>query len=89
MKGLATEKLFYWSTDLDWPKEWRPNLLLYAKRLDREVPVVFGPYPAGEVISGLGEHGAISTGIDLPPGCWKIIAKYRDRTLSYVVSVEP
>jgi hypothetical protein len=87
-EGGYRTKLTYWRRGFDWRKEPKPELIVIAKRLDREAPPVAAP-PASAVFVTT-ERPAMMTGIDIPStGCWEITAQYRGQRLSFVVSVQP
>lgn len=81
-------KLTYWRRGFDWRKESEPELIVIAKRLDREAPpVAAGPASAVFVTT---ERPAMMTAIDIPSiGCWEISARYSGHALNFVVSVQP
>jgi len=87
-KGGYRTKLTYWRRGFDWRREPEPELIVIAKRLDREAPsVAAGPAHAVFVTT---ERPGMMTGIDLPSiGCWEITAQYSGHRLSFVVSVQP
>lgn len=86
MGGYRT-KLTYWRRGFDWRKD-KPDLAVFATRLDREAPVVAAE-KANAVFVGT-DKPAIMTAIDIPSiGCWKITAQYGGDSLSFVVSVQP
>jgi hypothetical protein len=85
--SVAT-KLVYWRRGFDWRKEPEPELIVIAKRLDREAPPV-AAYPAHAVFVTT-ERPGMMTGIDIPStGCWELTAQYGSQRLSFVVSVQP
>jgi hypothetical protein len=87
-QGAYTTKLTYWRRGFDWRREPEPNLVVIAKRLDREAPPVAAD-PAHAVLVTT-ERPGMMTGIDIPSsGCWEITARYSGDSLSFVVSVEP
>ena len=86
IKDSDSAKLTYWHRGFDWRKD-KPELTVVAKRLDREALIVAtGPANAVFVTT---DKSAMMTGLDIPStGCWKITAKYRGDSLSFVVSVQ-
>jgi hypothetical protein len=84
----TAQKLFYWRRGFDWRREPEPELIVIAKRLDREAPpVAAGPAYAVFVTT---ERPGMMTGIDIPStGCWELTAQYGGHRLSFVVSVQP
>jgi hypothetical protein len=81
-------KLTYWRRGFDWRREPEPNLIVIAKRLDREGPPVAAD-PAHAVFVTT-ERPGMMTGIDIPSmGCWEVTAQYGGNRLSFVVSVQP
>jgi hypothetical protein len=78
-------KLTYWRRGFDWRKD-RLDLVVDARRLDREAPLVVAEPASAVFVNG----PAMMTAIDIPTiGCWEITAKYHDQKLSFVVSVQP
>ena len=87
-KGGYRTKLIYWRRGFDWRMEPKPELIVIAKRLDREVPPVAAD-PAHAVFVTT-ERPGMMTGIDIPStGCWELTAQYGGQRLSFVVSVQP
>jgi hypothetical protein len=87
-KGGYGTKLTYWRRGFDWRREPEPNLIVMAKRIDREAPPV-AAYPAHAVFVTT-ERPAMMTGIEIPSmGCWEVTAQYGGNRLSFVVSVQP
>jgi hypothetical protein len=87
-KGGYRTKLTYWRRGFDWRREPNPELIVIAKRLDREAPPVAAPLASAVFVNT--DEPAMMTGIDIPTiGCWKITAQYRGHNLSFVVSVQP
>jgi hypothetical protein len=85
-QGAYRTKLTYWRRGFDWRREPKSELIVIAKRLDREAPIVAAD-PANAVFV---TTPAMMTGIDIPSiGCWRITAQYRGNELSFVVSVQP
>lgn len=86
---VLTAKLVYWRRGFDWRKEPEPELVVTAKRLDREAPSVATEQANAVFVTGR-QPAAMMTGIDIPSaGCWELTAQYRDQKLSFVVSVQP
>jgi hypothetical protein len=84
-QGAYRTKLTYRRRGFDWRRE-HPELIVIAKRLDREAPPVAAERAHAVYIAGPG----MMTGIDIPSsGCWEITARYSGESLSFVVSVEP
>jgi hypothetical protein len=87
-KGGYRTKLFYWRRGFDWRREPEPELIVIAKRLDREAPPVAAD-PAHAVFVPT-ERSGMMTMIDIPStGCWELTAQYGGHGLSFVVSVQP
>lgn len=87
-QGGYRTKLTYWQRGFDWRKEPKPELIVVAKPLDREAPIVAAA-PASAVFVTT-DKPAMMTGIDIPSvGCWKVTAQYRGNELSFIVSVQP
>jgi hypothetical protein len=79
-------KLTYWRRGFDWQRELEPELIVIAKRLDREAPPVAADAAHGVNVG----TSAMMTGIDIPSaGCWELTAQYGGQRLSFVVSVQP
>lgn len=82
-------KLVYWRQGFDSRKEVHPELIVVAKRLDREAPLVRAEHANAVFVTGP-MMPAIMTAIDIPSaGCWELTAEYREQRLSFVVSVQP
>jgi ribosomal protein L32E len=80
-------KLVYWRKGFDW-REPQLELVVVARRLDSEAPLVAAGHASAVFITG--NTPAVMTAINIPVvGCWEIAASYKGNTLSYVVSVEP
>jgi hypothetical protein len=81
-------KLTYWRRGFDSRKD-RPDMVVDARRLDREAPLVVAETASAVFVTGPAP-AAMMTAIDIPTiGCWEIAAKYHDQKLSFVVSVQP
>ena len=77
-------KTFWWSADWVPQDELEPAITVVGRRLDAPGTFRFGPGTNAAADFG----AAMLVGIDLPTyGCWEITARYRDASLSYVVSV--
>jgi hypothetical protein len=65
-----------------------PKLIVAAKKLDSEAPLVFGKHAS---VWSVGNNTLAMTAlIDIPTiGCWEITGQYRGQAVSFVVSVEP
>lgn len=88
-EGGYRTKLIYWRRGFDWRREPEPELIVIAKRLDREAPPVAANSAHAVFVTGPAP-AAMMTMIDIPTsGCWEIAAEYRDQKLSFVVSVQP
>ena len=87
-QGAYRTKLTYWQRGFDWRKEPKPDLIVVAKRLDRDAPPIAGDQANAVFVTT--DKPGIMTGIDIPSiGCWEITARYHAQSLSFVVSVEP
>jgi hypothetical protein len=85
-EGAYRTKLTYWRKGFDWRTEPEPELIVIAKRLDRQSSPVAAE-SANAVFLG---ESAMMTVIDIPTaGCWKLTAQYGCEKLSFVVSVQP
>jgi hypothetical protein len=91
-------KLAYMRAGFNARKEPDPELTVVARRLDVVAPLVWaghanatwGPGEDNRIHLDLLSSMSMLTGIDLPAaGCWEIAARYKDRSLSYVVLVKP
>jgi hypothetical protein len=81
------EKLFLWQEGYDRRTVSEPDILVTAKRLDAEAPVVTS---WGRTNAGIDHVAATLTGIAIPTaGCWEITAQHDGHVLSFVVSVLP
>lgn len=86
--GGYRTKLTYWRRGFDWRREPEPELIVIAKRLDREALRVAAE-PA-HVVFVTTERPGMMTAIDIPStGCWELAAQYAGHRLSFVVSVQP
>jgi len=87
--GRYGTKLTYWQRGFDWRKERPPKLVINARRLDHDAPVIVIDHANAVFVTG-SAPAAMMTAIDIPtPGCWEITAKYKDQKLSFVVSLQP
>jgi len=78
------QKTFWWSADWVPDSEPMPAITVTGRRLDAGGSFRYGPGTNATADFGT----AMLVGIDVPDyGCWKITARYRDATLSYVVDV--
>jgi hypothetical protein len=82
-----TQKTVWWS--VDWRPDEEPEPEIYVNGVRLDVPGsferVFGP---GTNATAPDIATAMMVGIDVPQlGCWRIMATYRDATLSYDVLV--
>jgi hypothetical protein len=85
--GGYVTKLVFWTRAFDWRKEFQPELILTAQRLDSDAPSVAVAHANAVFIA---HKPAIMTGIRIPTsGCWEVTAYYGERRLVFVVSVEP
>lgn len=86
-KGYTT-KLVYWREGFDWRKENEPKLVVTAKRLDQNAPLITVTRANAVFVNT--DRAAMMTGFNIATaGCWEISANYRGRTLSFIVSVTP
>ena len=78
------QKTFWWSADWVPQDELQPAITVTGRRLDANGSFVGGPGTNATADFGT----AMLVGIDIPTyGCWRITARYRGASLSYVVSV--
>ncbi len=82
-------KLQYWQKVRAYDRRTgaQPELIVTAKRLDSEAPLV-----SAELANVSFDNGtlAMMTAINIPTiGCWEITGRYKGQALSFVVSVEP
>jgi hypothetical protein len=88
-QGGFRTKLVYWRRGFDWQRESEPELIVTARRLDREALSVAAEHAYAVFVTGP-QPAAMMTAIDIPTtGCWNLTAQYRDQKLSFVVSVQP
>jgi len=81
-------KLQYWRKEYDRPTGPQPELIVTAKRLDSEAPLVFAERANVSFVTN--NILQMMTSINVPTvGCWEITGRYRGQTLSFVVSLEP
>jgi len=79
------QKTFWWSVDWVPQDEPEPSITVTGQRLDAAGSFRFGD-PGTNATADFGT--AMLVGIDIPTyGCWRVTARYRAATLSYVVSV--
>jgi hypothetical protein len=83
-QGLP-QKTFWWSVDWVPQDELQPAITVIGQRLDASGSFRFGD-PGTNATADFGT--AMLVGIDIPTyGCWRITARYRAGSLSYVVSI--
>jgi hypothetical protein len=83
-QGLP-QKTFWWSVDWVPQDELQPAITVTGQRLDGPGSFRFGD-PGTNATADFGT--AMLVGIDIPTyGCWRITARYRAASLSYVVSI--
>jgi hypothetical protein len=83
-----TQKVFWWRDGYVWTEEPEPDLIVTAERLDAPVPPVHASKATNAFASDIGS--AMLVGVDFPTlGCWKIMGKYGDAEVSFVVWVAP
>jgi hypothetical protein len=83
-----TQKVFWWHEGYSNGGEPEPALLVTAERLDGDAPMVTGSKATNASAADIGS--AMLVGVDLPTlGCWRIIGKYGEEELSFVVWVAP
>lgn len=86
--GGYTQKVFWWREGYSMSEEPEPALLVTAERLDGDAPMVTGSKATNASAGDIGS--AMLVGVDLPTlGCWRIIGKYGEEELSFVVWVAP
>ncbi len=90
--GLTGRKLPYFSDKYQFTNEPQPHMVVFARRLDAQAPIVSAAKVNG---AGLPEKaGFMVTSLDIPTsGCWEITARYSPEghpaeTLSYTVTVD-
>ena len=82
-----TVKIFLWSKDFDYRKEYPPELKVTGKRLDGYAPALLTLRPTNAFV---GPAPAMLSGVYVPtPGCWEITNEYKGEKLSFVVWVQP
>jgi hypothetical protein len=81
------EKLFLWQQGFEVRAEPKPDILVIARRLDIEVPLVISRGGTNAIIRDV---AGMLTGVAIPTaGCWEINAHHAGHDLSFVVSVLP
>ncbi len=86
-RGGYVTKLVFWRKGFDWRKEPEPELVVTARRLDRNAPSVAVSQANSVFITG--NAPAMMTGIRIPTsGCWEIAGHYRGHNLAFIASVE-
>jgi hypothetical protein len=79
------QKTFWWSADWVPREELEPAITVVGRRLDAPGSFSYGN-PGTNATADFGT--AMLVGIDIPAyGCWELTARYREASLSYVVSV--
>jgi hypothetical protein len=87
-KGYS-EKLIYWRRGFDWRMDTQLELVVTAKRLDSESPLVAAGHASPVFVTGK-KPPAIMTMINIPTaGSWEVSAQYGNETLSFVILVKP
>lgn len=84
-RGKFTQKTLWWSNRLP-PKKGPTRITVTGRRLDRPGSFEAGHPGGGGFREDIGRFMLV--GIEIPPGCWELTARYRDAELSYVVLVE-
>lgn len=86
-KAGFVQKTVFWRERFDAASEPKPALTVSGHRLDASAP----KFSFSDATHGFDETGDFMLiGISIPTeGCWKITAKYKDASLSYVVLVAP
>jgi len=83
-----TQKVFWWREGYVWNEEPQPELIVTGERLDAAAPPLIVSDATNASASDIGS--AMLVGVNLPTlGCWKIIGKYGEAKLSFVVWVAP
>ncbi|HJR80490.1 MAG TPA: hypothetical protein VJ821_10485 [Anaerolineales bacterium] len=83
-----TQKVFWWREGYVWTEEPEPDLIVTGERLDAPAPALISSKGTNAYASDIGS--AMLVGVDFPTlGCWKLIGKYADAELSFVVWVAP
>jgi hypothetical protein len=83
-----TQKVFWWRDGYVWTEEPEPELIVTGERLDAHAAPLNASKATNASASDIGS--AMLVGIDMPtPGCWKIIGKYGDAEVNFVVWVAP
>jgi len=83
-----TQKIFWWSDLFSLKDEPEPELTATGQRLDAKAPPLNVSKATNAYGGDIGE--SMLVGVDFPTlGCWKIVGKYKDAELSFVVWVAP
>lgn len=83
-----TQKVFWWRDGYVWTTESEPVLTVTGERLDTTAPPLNASKATNAYAPDIGS--AMLVGVNLPTlGCWKIMGKYKDAELSFVVWVAP
>lgn len=85
--GGLTQKTFWWAKGYVFDEEPAPDIAVTAEQIDGDAPVVQAGSPGTNATNpDLGSFMIV--GLEIPQeGCWRVTARYRDATLSYVVWV--
>ena len=82
------QRVFWWSEGYDWRKENPPELTIIGKRLDGPAAPLSTDEHANAGWTNDSKHPFMVHGIFIPTlGCWKIIGRYKQQEVSYVVWV--
>jgi len=82
------EKFWWWSEEFDVHEDATPDLVVTARRLDGNAPVL----QVSEATNGYHEsfNWAMLIGVILPsPGCWEFTGQYKGHQLSFVLWLPP
>jgi len=83
-----TQKVFWWRDGYVWTEELEPALTVTGERLDALAPPLHVSEATNASASDIGS--AMLVGVGMPTlGCWKIMGKYGDAEVSFVVWVAP
>lgn len=83
-----TQKIMWWSSLFNLPKELEPALVVTGRRLDGESPELRFYGATNAMAKDIGD--AMLTGVEFPTlGCWEVSGEYKKTSLTFVVWIAP
>ena len=83
--GMLEEKTFWWS-DAYAPRDGLAPIAVAGRRLDGPGSFKVAAPGGGGFREDIGSFMLV--GVEIPPRCWELTARYRDAKLSYVVLIK-